>query len=51
MYLYSYRLHKTAIIAHKIIALAFTNYEKYVEKDDPEPATAAGTSDMWADVF
>jgi len=28
-----------------------SNYEKYVEKDDPEPAMAAGTSDEWADVF
>ena len=27
------------------------NYEKYVEKDDPEPAMAPGTSDEWADVF
>ena len=28
-----------------------SNYEKYVERDDPEPAMAAGTSDEWADVF
>ena len=28
-----------------------SNYEKYVEKDDPEPAMAPGTSDEWADVF
>ena len=25
-----------------------SNYEKYVETDDPEPATSAGTSGEWA---
>ena len=28
-----------------------SNYEKYVETDDPEPATSVGTSGEWADIF
>ena len=28
-----------------------SNYEKYVERNDLEPAMAAGTSDEWADIF
>ena len=34
MYLYSYRHHKTAIIAHKIIALAFTTLNRPLAGDD-----------------
>ena len=28
-----------------------SNYEKYVERNDLEPAMAAGMSDEWADIF